>query len=63
MARLFSPDPVHISIPEAVNESNVTIYVISVRAGTGKFWKLQTDSFDGKVFYFYEIVNILSRMY
>ncbi len=38
MARLFSPDPVHISIPEAVNESNVTIYVISVRAGTGKFW-------------------------
>ena len=36
MARLFSPDAVQISIPEAVNENNVTIYVIAVRVGAGK---------------------------
>jgi hypothetical protein len=35
MARLFSPDPVQISIPEAINESNVTIYVVAVRIGSG----------------------------
>jgi hypothetical protein len=40
MARLFSPDTVHITIPEAVNESNVTIYVIAVRVGSGKIFKM-----------------------
>lgn len=42
MARLFSPDGVQITIPEAINESNVTIYVIAVKIGLGKTFDFLT---------------------